>query len=261
MRYRVFLALAWLALVSSPALAGSGLTLNAKTVIVERPDAPGPVKKAIDDLANDMQKVFGTRPRIVPQSDAMAIEIAVPTGGAAESFAIAARGNHVVLSGADMRGTLYAIYTFSHDWLGVDPMYYWTDKAPAKKAGIVIPAALSKAWPAPLFKYRGFFINDEDMLTGWAPGEKSDGSGIARPVMDKIFETILRLRAIWWCRHWTFPTDPQMKWAGRARPDPHPASCHPGGHECGALAGRRALQPDRPSRNSGAGLEQCGRQL
>ena len=217
MRYRVLgiLALAWLVPASGPAWAQGGLTLNAKTEIVERPDAPGPVKKAIDDLANDMQKVFGARPRIVPQSDGTAIEIAAPAGGAAESFAIAARGDHVVLSGADMRGTLYAIYTFSHDWLGVDPMYYWTDKQPAKKAGIVIPAALSKAWPAPLFKYRGFFINDEDMLTGWAPGEKSDGSGIAKPVMDKIFETILRLRGNMVVPGtWTFPADPQMKWAG-----------------------------------------------
>ena len=209
------LALAWLVPASGPAGAEGGLTLNAKTVIVERADAPGPVKKAIDDLAGDMQKVFGVRPRIVAQSDAAAIEVAAPTGGAAESFGIAARGNHLVLSGADMRGTLYAIYTVSQDWLGVDPLYYWTDKEPVKKAAIAIPAGLSKSWPAPLFKYRGFFINDEDMLTGWAPGEKSDGSGIARPVMDKIFETILRLKGNMVVPGtWTFPNDPQMKWVG-----------------------------------------------
>src|SRR5476649_1821047 len=155
MRYRTFLAWAWLALAARPAWAQGGLILNAKTVIVERPDAPGPVKKVIDDLANDMQKVFGARPRIVPQSDGTAIEIATPTGGAAESFAIAAHGNHVVLSGADMRGTIFAVYQFSQEYLGVDPMYYWTDRAPAKRASISIPASLAKNFPAPLFKYRG----------------------------------------------------------------------------------------------------------
>ena len=53
---------------------------------------------------------------------------------------------------------------------------------------------LKRDYPSPLFKYRGFFINDKDQLTGWAPGETSDHSGIANPVMDKIFETILRLK-------------------------------------------------------------------
>jgi len=38
-----------------------------------------------------------------------------------------------------------------------------------------------------LFKYRGFFINDEDLLTGWAPGELKDKSGISLSVWDKIF--------------------------------------------------------------------------
>ncbi|HWY63793.1 MAG TPA: glycosyl hydrolase 115 family protein, partial [Rhizomicrobium sp.] len=179
----------------------------------ESPDAPGPVKKAADDLAGDMEKVFGKRPAIVARASGPAIEIAAPTGGAAESFAIAARGNHLILSGADIRGTIFAIYTVSQEYLGVDPMYYWNDRQPAKRTAIAVPAGLAKTYPAPLFKYRGFFINDEDQLTGWAPGEASDHSGIAKPVMDKIFETILRLKGNMVVPGtWTFPSDPQMKW-------------------------------------------------
>ncbi|HEX4635676.1 MAG TPA: glycosyl hydrolase 115 family protein [Rhizomicrobium sp.] len=211
---RKFLVLACM-LLAGPAVAQTGLTINANTAIVERPDAPGPVKKAADDLAADMEKLFGKRPQIVSQASGPAIEIAAPTGGAAESFSISARGNHILLSGADMRGTIFAIYSFSQEWLGVDPMYYWNDHEPAKKTAIAIPANFSKNYPAPLFKYRGFFINDEDLLTGWAPGEKTDHSGIARPVMDKIFETILRLKGNMVVPGtWTFSTDPQMKWAG-----------------------------------------------
>jgi hypothetical protein len=215
MLHRMLGVLACALLAVGPATAQGGLTIDAKTVIIESPNAPGPVKKAADDLASDMAKVFGTRPQIVPASNDPAIEIASPSGGSVESFAIAARGNHVVLSGADMRGTIFAIYTFSQDYLGVDPMYYWNDNQPAKKTSIAIPAGLGRNFPSPLFKYRGFFINDEDLLTGWAPGEQSDHSGIAKPVMDKIFETILRLKGNMVVPGtWTFSSDPQMKWVG-----------------------------------------------
>ena len=212
----VALALTALGLASSSAQPGS-LVLTKDIVIIEQPNAPGPVKPAVEDLRNDFEKVLGTKPGVAPGArGGIAVEVTAPTGGAAESFSIAVRGNHVVLSGADMRGTLYAIYTFSQEWLGVDPMYYWTDKQPAKRASIAIPANLNHAYLSPLFKYRGFFINDEDQLTGWANGEASgDDSGISKAVMDKIFETILRLKGnIVVPSTWAFPTDPQMKWVG-----------------------------------------------
>jgi hypothetical protein len=207
-----------LGLASSSAQTPAGLVLDRTVAIMERPGAPGPVGLAVEDLRTDFEKVLGTKPGVVPAArfNGPAVEITAPTGGPAESFSISVRGNHVVLSGADMRGTLYAIYTFSQEWLGVDPMYYWTDKEPAKRASIRIPANLNHAYPAPLFKYRGFFINDEDQLTGWANGEASgDRSGISKAVMDKIFETILRLRGNMVVPStWAFPTDPQMKWVG-----------------------------------------------
>ncbi len=214
MRHRFLLA-GLLMVFAGPAAAQNALTIDAKTAIVESPNASGPVKRAADDLASDMAKVFGARPQIVAASGGPAIEIASPTGGSSESFAIAARGNHVVLSGADMRGTIFAIFTFAQDYLGVDPMYYWNDNQPAKKTSIAIPADLSRNFPSPLFKYRGFFTNDEDQLTGWAPGEQSDHSGISRRVEDKIFETILRLKGNMIVPGtWTFSSDPQMKWVG-----------------------------------------------
>jgi hypothetical protein len=117
-----------------------------------------------------------------------------------------------VLTGADMRGTIYAIYEFSQEFLGVDPLYYWTDATPEKRDSVNVPASLSKAFPAPLFKYRGFFVNDEDLLTGWAPGEEKDKTGISLETWDKIFETLLRLKGnIVAPGTWIFPDDPQVK--------------------------------------------------
>jgi hypothetical protein len=210
---------------ASAAAAPSSLSITSAVVIVERPDEAEPVKRAVADLQSDFEKVLGVRPRIVArleQAGPEAIIVGraaelpkdmVPAGAdAPESFSISAGPGRVVLSGADVRGTIYAIYQFSQDYLGVDPMYYWTDKVPPKRKSIALPGDLAKVFPSPLFKYRGFFINDEDLLTGWAPGEFTDHSGISLAVMDKIYETILRLKGNMVVPStWNFPTDPQIK--------------------------------------------------
>ncbi len=227
-------ALGWAAKGEAPAADGAAvLQLDPRVTILERADESLPIKKATQDLQDDFAKVFGTRPRIVTRpEDGGPVTILIgeksrlPGGMAAggvtapESFSISVAGaagasHTIVLTGADMRGTIYAIYQFSQDYLGVDPMYYWTDKAPAKRKTIAIPATLSRVFPPPLFKYRGFFINDEDLLTGWAPGEAKDKSGISLAVMDKIYETILRLKGNMVVPGtWMFPTDPQNKLVG-----------------------------------------------
>lgn len=211
------------------------VVLESTVSIVVGSEEPGPVQKAAQDLQSDFGKVFGTKPEIVHRMTGGAAAVLIgeksklpealrPQGmEKPESFSISvARGagaeepnKIVLLAGADMRGTLYAIYQFSQNYLGVDPMYYWTDHQPPRRARIEIPAALDKKFPAPLFKYRGFFINDEDLLTGWAPGEKKDHTGISLAVWNKIFETILRLKGnIVAPGTWIFPDDPQVKLAG-----------------------------------------------
>jgi hypothetical protein len=113
-----------------------------------------------------------------------------------------------------MRGTIYAIYQFSEQYLGIDPLYYWTDHDPARRTSLTLPASLQQTFAAPVFKYRGFFINDEDLLTGWAPGEMRDGTGISLEVWNHIFETILRLKGnIVAPGTWIFPDEPQVKLA------------------------------------------------
>jgi len=216
--------------------SAAAVTIDSKVTILEASDAVGPIQKSTEDLRDDFQKVFGAKPKIVTdQADSGPVTImiaeasklpnAVRPAGLTdpESFSISVvKGDAsaktptiVLLTGADMRGTLFAIYQFSQAYLGVDPMYYWTDLEPAKRASISIPASLQHTYPAPLFKYRGFFLNDEDMLTGWAPGEKTDGSGISLAVMNKVYETILRLKGNMVVPGtWIFPNDPQVKLVG-----------------------------------------------
>ncbi len=220
---------------SAKTIHKGSIVLDPSVTILESADAPEPVQKAAQDLASDFQKVMGKKPHIVTsQAEAGPTTILIGEQAnipetmrnadlkAPESFSIsvtsASFGDKpskiILLTGPDMRGTMYAVYEFSQEYLGIDPMYYWTDHEPQHRASIEIPVSLNKQFPAPLFKYRGFFINDEDLLTGWAPGEKKDKTGISLAVWDKIYETTLRLKGnIVTPGTWIFPDDPQVKLA------------------------------------------------
>jgi len=212
------------------------VVLGPSLAIVVSAGEPGPVEQAAEDLATDFQRVTGTRPSIQASqngSGAPAILIGeqakLPENLRSsdltkpESFSISvhqapegAPRTTIVLSGADMRGTIFAVYEFSSEFLGVDPLYYWTDHEPVHRTQIEIPRALDRTFPPPVFKYRGFFINDEDLLTGWASGKAEDKSGISLAVWDKIFETTLRLKGNMVAPGtWIFPDDPQVKLAAK----------------------------------------------
>ncbi len=205
---------------------------GAATRIFVAPQEPGPVLRASKDLQTDFAKVFGSAPKVVNDLNAsgpVTLVIAeaenLPAGlgctkaADRESFAFsvvstgsgASRRQIVCLVGADMRGTIYAIYEFSQKVLGVDPMYLWTDKQPAKRASITLPADFDHSYPSPIFKYRGFFINDEDLLTGWVVPKKGEQTGIALSTWDMVFETILRLKGNMVVPGtWIFPDDAQV---------------------------------------------------
>ncbi|MGH9617089.1 MAG: glycosyl hydrolase 115 family protein, partial [Acidobacteriaceae bacterium] len=202
-----------LAAKSAASSPGNSVVLDKNIAILISPGQPGPVKLAAEDLESDLTKVFGAGPRIIRHEDeagGMVIMIGRTASGAPpdhssapESFSITSgtstvsggrRIQVVRLDGSDMLGTIYSIYQFSQQYLGIDPMYYWTDHEPMRRIAIRLPNKLDDNFPPPVFRYRGFFINDEDLLTGWAPGKTGERSGISLAVWNKICETILRLK-------------------------------------------------------------------
>ena len=195
------------------------LMLDATTTIVVGPSQPGPVIEAVSDLASDFETVVGRKPRIVTRrGDSTGTAIVIATGGSGgpESFSITAHGLAVTLTGKDMRGTMYAIYQFSEEFLGIDPLSYWTDHVPARRARVEIPDGTNRDYPAPVFSYRGFFINDEDLLTGFAPGEEKDHTGISLAMWNKIYETTLRLKGNTVAPGtWIFSDEPQIALAAK----------------------------------------------
>jgi hypothetical protein len=224
-----FMVAIGLTTAAAPAFAQTTpVAINTSVTIVESAQEPGPIHRATEDLRRDFAKVFGQQPKLVTSlSDAGKVTIliaqnqnapaeagcAAASGTEAFSFSLANSGSkHVVcLTGTDMRGTIFAIYEFSQRVLGVDPMYLWTDKQPTKRATITLPADFARNYPSPAFKYRGFFTNDEDLLSGWIPPAKGDQTGISLKAWDMVFETTLRLKGNMVVPGtWIFPDDAQV---------------------------------------------------
>lgn len=201
------------------------VTVTAATTILIDNAEPGPLQKAAADLAGDFQRVFGQRGRIVhspSQAGASVIWIALdkplppgvtrPSGW--ETLRIQALSNGVALTGSDTRGAIYAVYQFSQQFLGVDPLYWWTDHAPARRTEAFVDDRFSLT-QGPAWHFRGWFLNDEDLFTGWKPGI-ADGTGISLELWDHIFEAILRLKGDMVVPGtWIFPYEPQIEAAGQ----------------------------------------------
>ena len=208
--------------------------IDHNTTVFVSQDEPLPVQKAAVDLKEDLHKVLGEKINLVHEledCDANAIMIlhdfqlpgmiTKPQGRErflqqviTEPFAEVGIQQALVLTGSDLRGVIYSIYDFSEKHLGIDPLYWWSDLPPEKKPIISIPSALQYVSPSPTIRYRGLFINDEDLLSGWKTGTWFL-SGIDPEVWDKLFETILRLKGnMVTPGTFIFPYEPQVKAAG-----------------------------------------------
>lgn len=184
--------------------------------------APGEspaVQLAARDLIRDITQVAGRKPELVvagaPPAGAICIgTVANPGAGSAlaaggiapESLAgrweqyVVKPAAGLLVAGSDERGTVFGIYEVSARYFGVDPIANWTGVPAAKRARVVV-ADGGMASALPRFRFRGWFLNDEDLITGW-----QQGSGrrrlvhyyfhmpIAAAVYERVFETALRLR-------------------------------------------------------------------
>lgn len=213
------LLLSLLTALAVPLLAQ--ITLESGVTLVVSQGESTAVRRAASDLAADLEAALGRPPlraeRVPPNHRAIVVGLRenvpkdVARPGAPESLLIQAHGKDVLLTGADERGVIYAVYEFARLQLGVDPLYWWTDHAPTRRTRLTIPASYRYAPPPAVFRYRGWFINDEDLLTGWRPAV-SGGTEISLEVWDRIFEAILRLRGNMVVPGtFIFPDEPQVK--------------------------------------------------
>ena len=187
-------------------------TITADTPWVVATIEPESVQRALLDVQGDWYKVLGHRPVVlsVPPTNFAGPVIYLGTQGpwlkdlvkepsaGAESFVLRAQRDPagrpaLVATGTDARGAIYAAYTLAEEILGVDPWYFWVDKEPAFRGRVEVAGDFNKNSGPPTFKYRGWFINDEDLLGGYAPDPLRENV-FSLEMLDRICETILRLR-------------------------------------------------------------------
>jgi hypothetical protein len=190
----------------------AALVLDANTPWVVADNQPEPVQRALKDVERDWYKVFGRRPSVVKErpsgwkgplvylghNGAWLDPAARESLQGAESFLLreqrdAAGVPSLMATGSDIRGSIYAAYALAEELLGVDPWYFWVDKEPVARERIEVPAGFDRRFGSPTFKYRGWFINDEDLLAGFAPDPLRENV-FSLEMSDRIYETLLRLR-------------------------------------------------------------------
>eukprot|EP01130_Rhizamoeba_saxonica_P004585 TRINITY_DN1874_c0_g1_i1.p1 TRINITY_DN1874_c0_g1~~TRINITY_DN1874_c0_g1_i1.p1 ORF type:complete len:804 (-),score=122.61 TRINITY_DN1874_c0_g1_i1:873-3284(-) len=105
-------------------------------------------------------------------------------------------GSTLLCAGSDFLGSIYAVYAFSHEVLGVNPQHFWIDMPPiyASNSYISVDTDFIYNPGPPTVKIRGWFVNDEDQSgMFW-----KDPIGDALFSMDgwnKVYEYALRMRA------------------------------------------------------------------
>ena len=200
LRCIVLLSLLFAPLTAAPA----AVHLSPGVPVLMPADTPTPVRLAVEDLRRDLQKVLGETSPLVSDAAELhgrsAIVVLGPGGGTPELHDAKIAGReahgihvgelggtaHVVLEGADPRGLIYAIYSFSDEFLNIPPLWYWADWVPPRRKAIDIPAGTERIFPPAYVRWRAWFNNDTDFLSPWRARS---------PANDRaVYETVLRLK-------------------------------------------------------------------
>jgi hypothetical protein len=202
--------------------------VSATAILVETNASPS-VARAAKDLAEDIFRVSGHRPKLVaaignekqliligtvgqsPILDSLSAQLDLSSlRGQWESYhlhvvakPLPGVSQALVIAGSDRRGAIFGIYDLS-ERIGVSPWYWWADVPVRHRATLALHGTGLKQGP-PAVKYRGIFLNDEDWcLRAWAAKTFEPEAGNIGPrTYEKIFELLLRLRAnyLWPAMH------------------------------------------------------------
>lgn len=181
----------------SACVAADAIVLKPGFQIYVEKDAPISLQNAIDILRRDIKNVLGQESIIINDVSALnASGAAIIVGGSEdlkipamqgfEAHKIFADRGRLIIQGADLRGTIFAVFTFSERFLGIKPLWYWACLQPQTKEQIEVAADFLLSVDSPSVKYRAWFPNDMDMFTPWR--QQSDfNNGV-------WLETMLRLK-------------------------------------------------------------------
>ena len=144
--------------------------------------AAKPVQYAIKALRRDFSHVFTET-----STPGGRLLLTVNPTIAPEQYILTANADTLSLTAADDLGFVYGLFEISRRYLGVQPFWFWNDQQFDQRESVNIPAgAVVESKPCKV-KYRGWFINDETLISHWKVERRSDMPFIM------AFETLLRL--------------------------------------------------------------------
>ncbi len=201
--FSIMLAL-FLSCLSSQQLMAMAID-PGKVKIVLADNEPAALRLAVETLCKDFKKVTGKVPEIITspkdaggqlvllvvnrETNALGLreqELRPLDGFESHRVWTDLSSNCIYLDGKDMRGAIYAVYTFSEKFLGVPPLWFWCSWVPTQKELIEIPENTDMFFKSPQVRYRAWLPNDTDL---WAPW-----TYLSEENNEIVYETMLRLK-------------------------------------------------------------------
>lgn len=102
-----------------------------------------------------------------------------------EQYELEVTEQEITIYGADARSFIYALNYLSETYLGVLPFWFWNDQKMEVKSYVEIPCGIYHSEPDRI-RYRGWFINDEVLISHWTAGVSKDYP------WEMVFEALLR---------------------------------------------------------------------
>ena len=124
----------------------------------------------------------------------MALEASAREGGTVilrqkklepEAYEIEVSEDTITIYGSNDRSFIYALNELSEKYLGILPFWFWNDQKIEIKPYVEIPCGSYPSQPYKI-RYRGWFINDEVLLTQWTAGVSAEYP------WEMVFEALLR---------------------------------------------------------------------
>ena len=157
------------------------MILNCNSQIISC-EGTKPVQYAVSALYRDMKAVF-------TETDAPgdAIRLAKDSDLAPECFCLQVQNNELLLTAADTLGFVYGLFEVSRRFLGVQPFWFWNDQKFPRTESVTVPQNFTYESKPARVRYRGWFVNDETLLSHWKVERRSDLA------FAMVYETLLRL--------------------------------------------------------------------
>ena len=165
------------------------------------------ILKAVNDLRKNLDRISGTVGRFpsVTSNGGITVKTAVCSDSEysmiphePEAYTVSVTDEGVTIAGFDDLGTIYGIYAFSEQCLGISPMYLFTDIFPKTVSELSLDCTVFSKGTSDI-RFRGWFINDEDLLTDFKSGggrRNIDypyyGNVMHPDVLEIVLETALR---------------------------------------------------------------------